>query len=265
MKKIFIALFIFSLVGMQAFCESDKPFFYQTETSDELYTTGEVSSYSVLFSSGKHQNTAISPNVFSSYGIYQKSSKISQLEKFGSIVFNNQSYMAVLIPDNVTSGFNYYTRINPSILYPLTIPIDSRKFMLTVSPYVRADVMFGIYPEIVNISIQSFFSLNCGANITGIYQLTDEIRLGSEFSSFLIGMDTGRDGYNKEYIPDIVFSHFGNYLDLQLDLFCEFDVSRLKSVRIEYSHAANSYYGGTYSVISGDNRLGISFVQKLVR
>jgi len=270
-KKILLLVLLFGLGSMQLFCDSDKPFFYLSDTERELYETGELNSDKFMVTLGEHQNTAISPNVFNSLGFCQSSSQLVPVENFGTLVFEGRAVTAVLIPAAAPFSLadlfsqNYYLRGSFNLQYPISIPVGSEDFKFAVSPYIQFDTMVGIYPQIVNIAVQSFFSLNCGADLAGTYRLSDEIRIGADFSTFLIGVDTGRSGYNKDYIPDFVFSHFGYYLELNLELFCEFDISRTESLRFEYSHGMNSYYGGVYSVISGEHRFGISYIQKLVR
>lgn len=259
MKLKSICFLLFCFVSMDLFCDSDTPI--------ELYETGKVTSDKYLITLGEYQNTAISPNVFKSYGFYESRSVFFPTKYLGSFVVENISSVAFLNQARVDldltdiSSLNYHVRSSVNLQYPLTIPIKLKKLELTVSPYIQFDSMIGFHPQIVNIMVQFFFGLNCGAKITGLYNFTDKIRMGADFSSFLVGMDIGRSGYNKDYMFDIVFSHYGNYIDLNLALFCEFDISD-GSLGIMYSHGMNSYYGGTYSVISGEHQFGISYTFK---
>ncbi len=270
-KRIFSAVIMFCIVSIQVFSDSDKPFFYISDTSRGLYETGKVyeNKFYILF--GEHQNTAISPNVFNTIGIGQDIGNLEPVKKIGTMELRSYYTVKLLVPASAFPDaqepltIDFFLRGGFNVQYPITVPVGPDRFDLKISPYLRAEAILGLFPQIYNISVQSFFTLNSGAEVAAQYSLTDEIRLGADISTFLIGMDTGRDGYNKDYIPDIVFSHPGNYIDLNLELFGEFDFSRTESLRIGYAHNVNSYYGGTYSMISGDHRIGVSVLRKLIR
>jgi len=264
-KKIIFLTVLFCTFAFSLFCDS-------TETAYVFHDTGKLNVSANLFTIGEHLNTAISPNVFQSYGIIEESSQILPLKNGDTFLWQIRSAVSLLVPSVPDAAYdisninvwNFVLRESMNVQYAIKIPALINGLSLRIAPYLQGDIMGGFYPQITNIGIQTFLSLNLGVKAYCQYQITDSFRAGADFSSFLIGMDTGRNGYNKDYLGDLNFSHPGNYLDLSLALYGELDISHTTSLRIGYSHAATSWFGGENKVIDGEHQLGITFNTKVI-
>lgn len=239
-----------------------------SDTDRELYDTGRNSDISTYITWGEHQNLAISPNYFESLGIFSSSADNAYYNS-GYLQFKTDVEVALLTPsvqfkENDLFS-NIKTRINGSVLYGFNINTPLDDFDFNIGPYIKADALLGYFSGIDNILAQTFFALNGGVTADIQYNLLETVRFGLGFSTFIFGVDYGRDGYNKDFIPEIKVSNFGNYCDMQITLYGELDLSRTESLKLEYNHSVFSVFDSNNKVISGDNRVGFSYVKKLVR
>lgn len=239
-----------------------------SDPSGELTQTGVRTDVSTHITLGEHQNLAISPNYFDSFGLFNSSENITEYET-GDFYFKTDTDISFLIPsvqfseDELLSNFKM--RLNLEGLYGFEIesPLDDLCF--SVGPYIKTDALIGVYSGIDNIMTQTLFALNLGISGSAKYELIKTLRFGLGYSTFIFGIDYGRDGYNKDFIPEITVSNFGNFCDMELIVYGELDLSKLESIKVEYSHSVFSVFDDNNTVISGDNKIGLSYVKKLVR
>ncbi len=265
MKMIILTILIFITTLLSAKGLLDYPL---SDTTRDLYETGKSSDISTYITWGEHQNLAISPNYFESLGLFSSSVNTVQY-KPGFMLFKTDSDISFLNPsvefsenDNFS---NFKMRLNLTGLYGFKIKSPWEAFNFSVGPYLKTDALIGYYSGIDNILAQTLFALNLGVSANVKYHLLKTVRFGLDYSTFIFGIDYGRDGYNKDFIPQIIISNFGNFCDMEISIYGELDISRSESLKLEYNHSVFSVFDDNNRVISGDNRIGLSFVKKLVR
>lgn len=230
--------------------------------------TGVTNVTNYMIGYGEYQNLAISPNYFISYTFV---SEAFSHREFKTGIFRNQldTRISFLEPsvknpiDDITS--NMMMRLNYSLEYGFNIPLSVVELKLNVGPYVKLSGVMGLYNQIDNIMVQSYFNLNMGASIRAYYKIANIVRIGMDYTSFLIGVDYGRNGYNKDFIPDLTLINWGNYLDMKFLIYLEVDLSRVESIALGYSHGAFSVFDDINTIVSGENRIGISYSRKFFR
>lgn len=239
-----------------------------SDTSRDLYDTGRSSDVSMYITCGEHQNLAISPNYFESLGLF---SSVINAAKFSSgyMLFKTDTDISLLKPSVEFSENDLFSnlkvRLNLTGLYAFNIKSTLEAFKLSVGPYLKADALVGYYSGIDNIMAQTYFAFNLGVSADANYHLLKTVRFGLGYSTFIFGVDYGRDGYNKDFIPEIKISNLGNFCDMELTIYSELDISRTESLKLEYNHSVFSVFDENNKIISGENRFGLSFVKKLVR
>lgn len=239
-----------------------------SDTTRDLYETGQSSDVSIYITWGEHQNLAISPNYFESLGLFSSVINTSRYRS-GYKLFKTDFDISFLTPSVEFSEndlfSNFKMRLNLTGLYAFNIKSPLEAFKFSVGPYLKTDALIGYYKGIDNIMAQTYFALNLGVSANVKYQLLKTVRFGLGYSTFVFGIDYGRDGYNKDFIPEIKISNFGNFCDMELTIYSELDISRTESLKLEYNHSVFSVFDENNRIISGENRFGLSFVKKLVR
>ncbi len=261
-----VLLFICCFFCFGLFANDSGTDYLLSDTSRELYLTGSSSYSGLSIVLGEHQNLAISPNVYNQYGIIMNHINESEF-KLGTLVFQIGITPYLLFPEVQApgGGIMFKFKNSDSVKFRFNLPSPIEKLSIDAGPYLQFDLMAEYFPEIDNVGFQSFLTFTFGGVGQAVYSLTDTINLGLNFSTFLFGMDFGRNGYNKDFLADLGLSHFGNYMDLKISLFGSIDISRTESIRLEYLHSVNSFYGEVHSVISGENHIGIYYCRKMVR
>ncbi|QEN04879.1 hypothetical protein EW093_09230 [Thiospirochaeta perfilievii] len=265
MKKIILISLLITTSFLGAKGILDYPL---SNTEKPLYYTGDVSISTTSISWGKHQNLSISPNYFDSFGLL--SNITSKKESLGSIFkYENSVDISLLDPsvnfssNDLFSNFKLQGNFGLGYNFKFDSPITGLSF--DIGPYVKLDSLIGYYAGIDNIMMQSLFALNSGLDGNITYKLLETVRFGLGYSTFIFGVDYGRNGYNKDFLPEVQVSTFGNYCDMKLTLYGELDISRTESLKLEYKHSVFSVFDDNNKVISGENSIGISVVKRLVR
>lgn len=266
MKKFLLTLMLLMAFGLSAKGILDYPL--SESENGELYLTSNITESYTLYSQGKHQNLDISPNYFNSYGI--KTWGENTEEYIGSFMnWGGGAYLHLLEPSVSLSSSdilnNYSINGFFHFLYGFKIDTPIENLNLYLGPYAKATLFNGIYSGIDNIMVQTELGLNLGGKLGAEYSIFDTLRVGGDFSSFLVGGDIGRRGYNRDFLSTVTLSHFGNYLDMHLSLYGELDLSRTESIKLIYEHSAFSVFDSNNTLATGENSVGISYVKKLVR
>ncbi|MBN2616680.1 MAG: hypothetical protein JXR64_00060 [Spirochaetales bacterium] len=265
MKKFLFIIFILLCNVLY----SEGIFNYPLSRTDEgLYLTGKESETYGSFVWGKHQNLSISPNYFDSYGFRVFTSEKREFNP-GIFFHNSDLLFNFLMPsvsnptDDLTTNIKYKLDFNIGYLFKIKLPIE--KLSLYAGPYSNTGFLLGSYSQIENILIQSFFYSNIGVEGSVEYDLMKTIRFGVDYNTSIIGLDLGRNGYNKDFTSDINLSTFNNFLNMKLSVYTEYDLSRTESIRLFYTHSAFSEFDDNNTIISGEHSIGLGLNTKLVR
>ena len=239
-----------------------------SKTEKDLYYTGDITESYTYLVTGEHQNLAISPNYFNTIGI-NSSGKSVKVVPLGFLEFNYGSDILLLnssLNDINNIGLaNFMVTPFIRVLYNFNFKSTVPGLSFNIGPYVKFDYFISLFSNITNISNQSILGLNLGVDAKAKYELLETLRFNFGCSSFLVGFDMGRNGYNKDLTENINISNLGNYMDMDITLSGELDISRTETIKLEYIHSVFSVFNSNNTIISGQNSIGISFIKKLVR
>lgn len=239
--------------------------------------TWDTTQFPVSIGFGEHLNESVSPVTNWAYsfpvtvmstekyyklGVYYDYFVVTPtiLESF----INNQAAGSDEIAD-VT--YNYRVRNENVIGFKFRIPSDyiSDRLSLYLGPYSNLDWRIEYFPEISNIMLQPYINVNLGGALSAMYAIDSAFKFGLNLESSIVGFDTGRRGYNGDYLSDINLVHWGNYLDLDVELFYELTFSSSESLKFFYCHQVQSLHGGEHKTIQGENYIGIVYSRRLTK
>lgn len=235
---------------------------------DELFLTGNESllEYDVIW--GKHQNLAINPNYFDIIGLKLYSEDYTKKDR-GYYVFKADINLSLLEP-SVSTGtnsdfLNYSVLTDLSFIYLFNIYIPMDRVKLFVGPDLSPGYYIGYFDDIINIMVQSYAYCNLGVNVKWEYEIYPTLHVGMDLYSYILGVDYGRSGYNKDFIDDLTFTNWSNYNRGKYKFYINYDLSRTEVIGLSYSHNFLSVTDTEYDVKDGIHSIGLMYTRRLVR